>query len=111
MSRPAAHARVFVLVGLAALFGGAGVGCQILPQNATLPTVSLRMKGNVAEAQVTVDDIALGPLGYVAAHGVALPVGEHRVTVEHGGYFPWDRLVKAEKDPISLEVVMVPIPD
>jgi hypothetical protein len=75
------------------------------------PTVSLRVKGNVADAQVTIDDIPLGPLGYVAAHGVALPQGEHRVTVERNGFFPWDTLVVADEKPVYLDVVLVPIPD
>ena len=74
-------------------------------------TVSLRVQGNVADAQVTIDDIPLGALGYVAAHGVALPPGKHRVTVEKAGYFPWDAVLEAKDDPINLQVKLVPIPD
>src|SRR5258706_8227689 len=75
------------------------------------PTVSLRVKGNVADAHVTIDDIPVGVLAYVAARGVALPPGRHRITVERTGYFPWDALVEAKDDPIFLEVTLVPIPD
>ena len=75
------------------------------------PTVSLRVRGNVADAHVTIDDIRIGVLGYVSAHGVALPPGKHRVTVEKLGFFPWDALVEAKDDPIYLQVMLVPIPD
>jgi hypothetical protein len=47
----------------------------------------------------------------VAAHGVRLPIGEHRITVQRSGYFPWDRLVESDRKPILLRVQMVPIPD
>lgn len=76
-------------------------------------TVSLRVQGNVPSAQVTIDDRNIGPLGYVARRGVALPPGEHRITVEKHGYFPWDKLVVAQEGdaPIELDVQLVPIPD
>jgi hypothetical protein len=76
-------------------------------------TVSLRMRGEraFAEAQVTIDDQLVGPLGYVSARGVALPPGRHRITVEKAGYFPWDTMVEATEQPIQLNVVLVPIPD
>jgi hypothetical protein len=47
----------------------------------------------------------------VAARGVALPPGRHRITVEKVGYFPWDALVEANHDPIHLEITLEPIPD
>jgi hypothetical protein len=84
--------------------------CAFIPYSRT-ETVSLRVKGNVPDAQVTVDDIPLGNLGYVAAHGVALPPGRHRVTVERAGYFPWDAVLEAQDEPILLDVKLVPIPD
>lgn len=63
------------------------------------------------DASVYIDEEYIGPLGYVAAHGVRLPVGEHRITVQRSGYFPWDRLVTADREPIRLKVELVPIPD
>ena len=63
------------------------------------------------DASVTIDEEYIGPLYYVAAHGVRLPVGQHRITVEKDGYFPWDQLVEADRQPIQLEVKLVPIPD
>jgi hypothetical protein len=75
------------------------------------PKVSLRMKGNVRDASVTIDDRYVGALAYVASRGVALPPGKHRITVEKTGYFPWDRVVEASEAPIDLDVVLTKIPD
>jgi len=80
-------------------------------QYSSAQTVSLRVQGNVADAQVTIDDLSIGALAYVAAHGVALPPGKHRVTVEKAGYFPWDAVLEAQDEPIHLDIKLVPIPD
>jgi hypothetical protein len=85
--------------------------CAFIPYSSSPQTVSLRVQGNVADAQVTIDDMPIGALGYVSAHGVALPPGKHRVTVERAGYFPWDAVLVADDDPINLQVKLVPIPD
>ncbi|AGP36961.1 hypothetical protein BE04_13505 [Sorangium cellulosum] len=79
----------------------------------TPATVSLRMKGNVPDASVTIDDQYIGALAYVAARGVALPPGAHRITVEKAGYFAWDRLVEAKSGdpPLHLQVQLTPVPD
>ena len=47
----------------------------------------------------------------VQARGVALPPGRHRITVERSGYFPWDAVVEAKDEPVSLQVTLVPVPD
>ena len=101
--RPVTAAMMVASVALA------GTGCQLYAY--APPTVSLRVRGNVADAQVTIDDIPVGALAFVAARGVALPPGRHRVTVERNGYFPWDTLVEAKGDPIYLQITLVPIPD
>jgi PEGA domain len=78
------------------------------------PAVTLhvtRNKGTPPDASVVIDEQYIGPLAYVAARGVRLPEGEHRISVEKTGYFPWDRLVVAGSDPITLDVRLVPIPD
>jgi hypothetical protein len=79
----------------------------------SLPTVSLRMAGGPADATVIVDEKAIGTLDFVAAHGVALPVGVHHVTVKADKYFPWDREVDAKEGggPIRLQVALERIPD
>lgn len=70
-----------------------------------------RAKGTPRDATVTIDEQFVGLLGVVAARGVRLPEGEHRITVERPGYFPWDRVVVSDRKPIFLRVEMVPIPD
>ncbi len=60
---------------------------------------------------VTIDEELIGPLGWVAAHGIRLPVGEHRITVEREGYFPYDATLVAGRSPINLDVELLPIPD
>lgn len=76
-------------------------------------TVSLRLDANVDEASVTVDDQLLGSAAFVEKRGVALPVGQHRVTVERPGYFPYDELVEAKEGqaPIVLKVELEKVPD
>jgi hypothetical protein len=94
-----------------ALLALALVGCAPPP----LPpaTASLRMRGAPADANVTIDDEPIGTLGYVAQRGVALPKGQHRVTVEAPGHFPYDKLVEAKEggQRIDLEVKLQKIPD
>lgn len=87
----------------------ASLTCACAP--AAPPTVSLRMRGAVGDASVTIDDEYIGALAFVAKRGVALPPGKHRITVERIGYFPWDRLVEAREAPIQLDVALVKIPD
>jgi hypothetical protein len=78
------------------------------------PAVSLRVKRHPktpSDAFVTIDEEYIGPLGYVAAHGVRLPLGTHRISVERNGYFPYDATVEASTDTIYLNVHLKPIPD
>ena len=78
------------------------------------PAVSLSMaraKQSPRDAAVLIDEEYIGPLGYVSARGVRLPIGKHRITVEKPGYFPWDRLVDADRQDIQLNVELEPIPD
>lgn len=91
---------------------GATSGCEPV-QAPAVPTVSLRVAGAPAEATVIIDDNLLGTFDFVAARGVALPPGKHRITVRASGYFPWDREVEAKlgEGPIRLQVALVPIPD
>jgi len=75
------------------------------------PTVSLRLEGGLRQATVTIDDAFIGPFDVVAAHGVALPVGRHRVVVEAPGYVRWEKSVEARDQPVQLDVQLVPAPD
>ena len=73
----------------------------------------MRMIGSPPNASVTVDDIFVGHLDFVSARGVALPPGDHRISVEAPGYLPWDRVIeaKAETGPVRLEVHLIAVPD
>jgi hypothetical protein len=73
--------------------------------------VPLRMKGTPADATVTIDDKWIGKLGYVSKHQIMLPPGKHHVTIEHEGYFPWDRAIDADDEPVVLDVALTKIPD
>jgi hypothetical protein len=90
----------------AALALAALCGCSAANQR-----IPLRVKGNVPDASVTIDDMYLGSLSYVQKGRVQIPPGKHRVTVERAGYFPWDKLIEVGTEPISLDVVLVPVPD
>jgi hypothetical protein len=96
----------FAVAVLLALCSGCGPALR--------PAVSLSIayeKKTPADASVSIDEQYIGPLGYVAAHGVRLPEGDHRISVTKAGFFPWDRLVTAGRDPVKLDVTLEPIPD
>jgi hypothetical protein len=71
----------------------------------------VRAKASPKDASVHIDEEFVGPLYYVAAHGVRLPTGKHRITITKDGYFPWDREVEADRQPLVLDVELVKIPD
>jgi hypothetical protein len=72
---------------------------------------SLRVGGAPLDASVTIDDQYIGAFAFVQAHGVALPPGKHRITVEKAGYFPWDRLVEGHGELMRLDVALVKVPE
>jgi hypothetical protein len=97
---------------VAAPFAFALVACQ----GAATPsaeTVSFRLRGTPGDANVTIDDIQLGSVEYVATRGVALPKGVHHLIVVAPGYFPFDKELdaKAAGQPIVVVVKLEPIPD
>lgn len=85
-------------------------GCFHTPR-AVVPVRFHRASGTPRDADVIVDEEYVGPLYLVAAQGLPLPVGRHRVTVNREGYFPWDRLIEADRAPVELAVELVPIPE
>lgn len=103
--------RAAALAALLALGSGVG-GCGM--SGAGRAAVSMRMSRTPEtprDASVFIDEEYIGPLGFVAQRGVRLPVGEHRITVQKDGYFPWDRLVVSDREPIQLRVELEPVPD
>ena len=79
--------------------------------NAAVSLKVARSPETPRDASVIIDEQYIGPLGYVAAHGVRLRLGEHRISVEKTGYFPFDRLVVADRDDLRLDVKLEPVPD
>jgi hypothetical protein len=99
------------LVGVLLLAASFGPGCTQGAGRAAV-TMTLRVaKPAPRDASVIIDEEYVGPLWMVAARGVRLPVGEHRITVQKEGYFPWDKLVVADRQPIVLDVTLVEVPD
>jgi hypothetical protein len=70
-----------------------------------------RAKATPKDASVYIDEEFVGPLFYVAARGVRVPTGKHRVSITRDGYFPWDREIEADRQPIMLDVELVAIPE
>jgi hypothetical protein len=90
------------LAALGAALGGCGPPKQGV----------LRLQGGPADALVTVDDRYVGKLGAASRFGVRLPVGEHAVTIEKPGYFPFDVLVRVPADgSVTVPVALDEIPD
>ena len=85
------------------------VACQA--QRAAVRLSIERAAATPRDASVYIDEQFVGFLGVVAARGVRLPEGEHRITVEKVGYFPWDQLVVSDRKPIELAVELRRIPD
>jgi hypothetical protein len=78
------------------------------------PAVSMKVERHEdtpKSALVYIDEQYIGTLGYVAARGVRLPEGEHRITVEKTGYFPYDVVVVSDREPIHLSVRLQRLPD
>ena len=96
-----------VLLGLALPLGA---GC-VQPARSSVHLKVVRQDKTPGDASVTIDEQYIGPLRFVAAHGVRLPEGNHRITVEKDGYFPYDVLVVAGRAAIRIDVQLVRVPD
>jgi hypothetical protein len=97
---------------LATLTVAIALACGCVPQpRAAVSLRVVRQDKTPRDASVTIDEEYIGPLYYVAAHGVRLPTGEHRITIEREGYFPYDVAVVAGRDSIRINVKLVRVPD
>lgn len=95
---------------LAAIAIALATGCG----PALVPAVSLKIQRSPEtprDASVLIDEEYIGPLGIVAARGVRVPIGEHRISIEKTGYFPYDQLIVSDREDIRLVVKLEPIPD
>jgi hypothetical protein len=73
-------------------------------------TVLLKLKGGDPEALVYVDDRYVAKMKRLRA-GIKLPPGQHRLTVEKVGCFPYDQLVTVDERPVEVSVELTEIPD
>ena len=74
-------------------------------------TVPLRLRGTPGDAVVVIDDQRVGPLAFVAARGMRVAPGTHRITVEAPGFLPFDTSVEAVEAIVAVDVKLVPVPD
>jgi hypothetical protein len=95
-----------VVLGLAVALPS---GCQV--HRAAVRLNLERLESTPRDASVYIDEQFVGFLAVVAARGVRLPEGEHRISVEKVGFFPWDQLVVSDRQPIHLKVELRRIPD
>jgi PEGA domain len=95
--------------GLLAGLGLAALACQA--HRSTVPLTVERAADAPRDASVYIDEQFVGLLGVVAARGVRLPEGAHRITVEKVGYFPWDQRVVSDRQPIVSRVELRRIPE
>lgn len=93
-----------------ALWGTAG-GCATFGLRSAVTMHVERHEDTPKDALVYVDEQYIGTLGYVAARGVRLPEGEHRITVEKTGFFPHDVVVVSDREPIHLKVRLLRLPE
>jgi len=95
---------LFTAIGALAAACGGGA-------RAAVPLRFNRVKGTPPDAGVWIDEEFVGPLSIVAAHGFRLPEGEHRISIQKEGYFPWDRQVVAGREPLFFDVSLQAVPD
>jgi hypothetical protein len=74
-------------------------------------TVPLRFRGTPPDATVTIDDQRIGSLSLVAARGIRVLPGRHRITVEAAGYLPLDVAIEAKGAVVPIDVKLVAVPD
>lgn len=94
---------ILLLFGLSA--------CHTMGLTAAVSMKVDRARGTPGDALVYIDEQFVGTLATVAARGVRLPEGEHRVSVEKNGYHPYDVLVVSDRKPIHLQVALLPLPE
>jgi len=62
-------------------------------------------------ALVYIDETYVGILAQVMQQGLRLTEGQHRITVEKTGYYPFDTVVVSNRQPITVEVELLRLPD
>ena len=85
-----------------------GCGAAQRPEE---PRGTVRFKGEPKDAELTVNETHLGPIGMFEESGVRLRPGKQRVEVAKEGYFTAYRLVDVEADKlVEMEIHLREIP-
>lgn len=97
------------LLGLLFLLAGCGAA---RPRPALdEPRGTVRFKGEPKDAQLSVNEIRLGPIGMFEERGVLLRPGKQRIEVSKEGYFTQYRQVAVEADKlVEVEIHLREIP-
>ena len=110
MSR-AGRGRTFRAALALAVVMGEAACANVIVGSPKAQTVPLRISGAPPDATVTIDDQRVGSLSLVAARGIRVLPGRHRITVEAAGYLPFDIAVEAKSEIIPVAVTLLPIPE
>ena len=86
-------------------------GCATMGLRSAVDLTVEIAPGTPGKALVYVDEHYVGTLSALAARGLRLPEGEHRLTVEKTGYFPYDKLVVSKVKPIDLRIELLKLPN
>jgi hypothetical protein len=98
-------------LGISVSLSLAACGNVMIGTAGTPRSVPMRVRGTPGDASVTIDDQRVGSLAIVAARGMRVPPGRHRVSIEAPGYFPYDVVVEAKDEVVLVDVRLTPIPD
>lgn len=90
---------------------GFSAGCATMGLRSAVDMTIQVAPGTPKEALVYIDGYYIGTLAAVEARGVRVPEGEHRLTVEKTGYFPYDTTIVSGFDPIRLKISLLKLPD
>lgn len=96
---------------LASLMISGALGCATMNLRSAVDFSVEVAPGTPKSALVYVDGRYIGTLAAVEARGVRLVEGEHRISVEKVGYFPFDAIVVSDFKPIELTVKMIKLPE
>jgi PEGA domain len=99
-------------LGFSLLLGlGGALGCATMGLRAAVSMKVEKTADTPRDALVYIDGQYVAPLGTVVKRGVRVPEGEHRVSVEKNGYYPFDAIIVSRREPIFLKVELVELPD
>jgi hypothetical protein len=111
MSKGLSRLRRGALGLLVALALFAELGCATMGLRSAVDLRVERDKGTPGSALVSIDERFVGTLAYVERRGVRLPEGRHRISVEKSGYLPYDAILVSDREPLTLRVELVRLPD